>query len=117
MILHCKQPPPLNFTSAVGLLPCGMLPCTPLLQDGLPLMHRALKGLRNSTSPDPPFLALLHRLLQADPEVDAQAASGLTPLGLLLQGFEQHDGISRGVVDAAQTLLSAGASLAAAGGH
>lgn len=66
-------------------------------------------------APQPPFAALLHRLLTAGADPGEENTAGYTPLGKLLCCGSLVS-LSQAVLDGTRSLLAVGASLAAAGG-
>lgn len=97
--------------------PCPSLPLP--LQGNAPL-HIAVGALYSvcygfPASPQPPFTALLHRLLQAGADPEEENSAGYSPLGKLLCCGSLVS-LSQAVLDGVRALLAVGSSLAAAGG-
>ena len=75
-----------------------------------------MSELHNCSQEEPPFTALLHRLLQSGADLEATNSTGFTPLGLLLRQGTHCNCIRPATLEAVRALLALGGSVAMAGG-
>ena len=106
------RPPQLCLQALPATVPCLWPAC---LQENTPL-HRLVSELHNCSQEEPPFTALLHRLLQSGATLEATNSTGFTPLGLLLRQGCHSNCMRPATLEAVRALLALGGSVVAAGG-
>ena len=95
--------------------PCHRAVPVACLQENTPL-HHLVSELHSCSQEEPPFTALLHRLLLSGATLEATNSTGFTPLGLLLRQGCHGNCICPATLEAVRSLLALGGRVAAAGG-